>query len=54
MNHYQPFDPFLETVFPVGHQFHDRVLYDRREGQYYDRYSDVYLTLADAKAFGLP
>lgn len=44
----------LETVFSVGHQYHDRVLYDTREGSYYDRYSDVYLTLEQAHSFGLP
>lgn len=44
----------LETVFSPGHQFHDRIYYDAKEGAYYDRYSDIYLTLEQVRAFGLP
>lgn len=44
----------LEVVFSRGHQSHDRVLYDTREGSYYDKYSDVFLTLEQARSFGLP
>jgi hypothetical protein len=44
----------LERIFPEGHQYHDRIFYDAREGSYYDRGSDFYITLEQAKAFGLP
>lgn len=44
----------LEEVFSVGHQYHGRIVYDRTEGQYYDKHTDIYLTLAEVKAFGLP
>jgi hypothetical protein len=44
----------LETVFSENHQYHDRIVYDRREGKYYDKATDLYLTLAEAAAFGLP
>lgn len=44
----------LERVFPAGHQYHDRLFYDVREGSYYDRATDLYITLDEAKAFGLP
>lgn len=47
-------DNYLEEVFSVGHQFHGRIVYDRMEGQYYDRHTDIYLTLAEVRAFGLP
>jgi hypothetical protein len=43
----------LERVFSKGHQYHDRVFYDAREGQYYDRGTDLYLTLEEAHAFGV-
>jgi len=43
----------LETVFSVGHQYHDRIYWDNREGKYYDRYSDVYLEYHQLKAYGL-
>ena len=43
----------LETVFPVVSQWHDRILYDVREGKYYDRYSDLYIDNADLPAYGL-
>jgi hypothetical protein len=44
----------LERVFPAGHQYHDRIFYDTREGKYYDRYTDFFLTLEEAQSFGLP
>lgn len=44
----------LERVFPAGHQYHDRLFYDVREGSYYDRHTDLYLTLDEAHAMGLP
>ena len=46
--------PFpLETVFSPGHQYHTRVFYDRVEGQYYDRSTDLYLSLDEARAMGI-
>lgn len=44
----------LEHVFSRNHQYYDRVFYDYREGKYYDRACDVYLTLDQAHAFGIP
>jgi hypothetical protein len=44
----------LEEVFSVGHQYHGRIVYDRVEGSYYDKACDLYLSLAEVKAFGLP
>jgi hypothetical protein len=44
----------LERVFPAGHQYHDRIFYDAKEGSYYDRHTDFYITLSEAKLFGLP
>jgi len=44
----------LEEVYPAGHYLHGRIFYDRMEGSYYDRGSDLYLTLADMRAFGFP
>jgi hypothetical protein len=44
----------LETVFSENHQYHNRIFYDRAEGQYYDRHTDIYLTLDQVRAFGLP
>lgn len=41
----------LEHVLPEGHEYHDRIFYDRRAGQYYDRSTDFYLTLEEAAAF---
>ena len=43
----------LERVFSKGHQYYDRVFYDVRDGQYYDRVTDLYLTLEEAHAFGV-
>ena len=40
-------------MFSKGHQYYDRVFYDSREGQYYDRATDLYLTLEEAHAFGV-
>lgn len=45
----------LEPVFSPGHPYHTRLYYDPKEGSYYDRATDLYLTLTDAtQAFGLP
>lgn len=43
----------LETVFSAGHQYHDRIYYDIREGSYYDKSTDLFLSLDEAKSFGL-
>jgi hypothetical protein len=43
----------LERVFSEGHQFYDRIFYDVKEGSYYDRSTDFYLTLEEAHAFGI-
>mgnify|MGYP000926004384 CR=1 FL=1 len=48
----KPLEP--ERVFPEGHQYHDRIWYDYQEGSYYDRSTDMFLTLEEVKAFGLP
>lgn len=47
-------DNYLEEVFSAGHQYHGRIVYDRAEGQYYDRHTDLYLTLDDMRAMGFP
>jgi hypothetical protein len=44
----------LERVFPAGHQYHDRLFYDVKEGSYYDLHGDLYISLERAKTFGLP
>ena len=44
----------LERVFPDGHRYADRLFYDAREGSYYDKHTDLFLTLAEAAGFGLP
>ena len=41
----------LERVFSKGHQYFDRVFCDSREGQYYDRATDLYLTQEEAHTF---
>ncbi len=46
-------DDGLERVFGKGHQFHDRIFYDRFEGKYYDRWTDLFLSLEEAHAFGV-
>ena len=43
----------LERVFSKGHEHYDRLFYDVREGQYYDRATDLYLTLDEVRAFGV-
>lgn len=44
----------LERIFSEGHQYHDRIFYDRLAGQYYDQYTDLYLSLEELKGFGIP
>lgn len=44
----------LERVFCENHQYADRIFYDTTAGQYYDRASDLYLTLNEVAAYGLP
>ena len=43
----------LERVFSVGHQYHDRIFYDPKEGSYYDQATDLYLSLDEARAYGV-
>lgn len=43
----------LETVFPKGHELHSVIYYDAREGSFYHRPSDIYLTYDEAKAYGV-
>lgn len=33
----------LESVFPEGSEWGDRIFYDSKEGKYYDAYDDLYL-----------
>ncbi len=44
----------LEQVFSVGHEYHGRIFYDAKEGSHYDLATDLYITLEQAKSFGLP
>lgn len=44
----------LEHVFCEGHRYHNRIYYDYSEGKYYDQHTDLYLTLDEVAAFGLP
>lgn len=43
----------LEHVFSEENQFYDRIFWEESTKQYYDRYTDIYLSLEDVKAFGL-
>jgi hypothetical protein len=43
----------LERVLPKTHENYDRLFYDVREGKYYDRTTDLYLTLREAYSLGL-
>ena len=43
----------LERVFPPGHQHYERVFYDAREGKYYDRGRDMYMSYEEARSFGV-
>ena len=43
--------PRDETVFPQGHELHDRIVYDRVAGQYYDRNTDLYLSDEEVEAY---
>ena len=43
----------LEVVFSPGNQWHDRIFWDRKAGQYYDKYTDIYLSLDELPAYGL-
>lgn len=35
----------LETVFHKLHEFRNRIFYDPKNGSYYDRNSDVYISV---------
>lgn len=43
----------LEHVFSEGHEYHNRIFYDRIEGAYYDRATDLFLSLDELKAYGI-
>lgn len=43
----------LEWVFSEGHRYRERIFYDPREGAYYDRWTDMFLTVEEARGFGL-
>lgn len=43
----------LEHVFSEGHRHHNRIFYDPHEGQYYDKHTDLYLTLNQARIYGI-
>lgn len=44
----------LERVFSTGHQFYDVIFYDTKAGEYYNRSTDLYLSLEEVKAYGIP
>ena len=37
-------DNDLETIFSAAHELHDIIFYDRREGKYYNKRTDMYLS----------
>lgn len=41
----------LEHVFPKGHELHDVIYYDRYEGKYYNRRTDMFLEDHEVKNF---
>lgn len=43
----------LERVFAKGHRFWGRIFYDVREGSYYDLHRDLYISLWEARDFGV-
>lgn len=43
----------LEPVFSAMHQYHERIFYDPKEGKYYDSARDMFMTLEEARAFGI-
>lgn len=43
----------LEIVFSEGHHLYDVIFYDSKEGQYYNRTTDFFLTENELGAFGL-
>jgi hypothetical protein len=44
----------LEQVFPTGSQWAQRIYYDRFEGKYYDKATDLYIDVDEAQAYGVP
>jgi hypothetical protein len=44
--------PTDERVFPKGHENYDRIVYDRTAGEYYDRHTDLFLSLEELHAWG--
>jgi len=43
----------LEIIFSEGHHLYDVIFYDSKEGQYYNRETDYFLTENELPAFGL-
>lgn len=43
----------LEIIFSEGHHLYDKIFYDVREGTYYNRETDYFLTESELPAFGL-
>ena len=43
----------LERVFSKGHQFYNRIFYDVKEGSYYDLSCDIFISLEEARSFGV-
>lgn len=43
----------LEVVFSKGHELHNRIFYCPVEGKYYDKHTDLFLSLEEAQAYGL-
>ena len=43
----------LERIFSPMSQWYDRIFYDTKEGKYYDKYIDMYLSYEELSAYGL-
>ena len=43
----------LERVFPEDHPYYDRIFYDPKAGEYYDRNTDLYIDVDDLQAVGI-
>lgn len=43
----------METIFPRGTEYFDRIFYDFSEGKYWDIYKDMYLEPDELSAFGI-
>jgi len=40
-----------EEVFPVGHELHNVIVYDVREGKYYNKQTDMFLADEEVKIY---